>query len=422
MHDFHYRNNRLYCEKVDVSELAARFGTPLYVYSHHTIIDHYLKLKKAFSALKPLICFSVKSNSNLTILKSLVGHGAGLDIVSGGELYRARKIGAPAERIVYASVGKTRNEIEEAVRAGIFAFNVESLNELGLISEVAAYLKKDARVCLRLNPNVDPHTHHYITTGTAENKFGIDFEMARIIFLNRNHFDRVKFVGLHVHLGSQITQAGPFLAALKKVCSFLERLKKMGIALECLNIGGGLGIIYKDESPQTAEAFAKRVIPALRKTGLKIILEPGRFIVGNAGVLIARVIYLKETKTKRFVIVDAGMNDLMRPSLYEAYHEISSVIKSQNQKSKSKDQKKSDVVGPICESSDFLAKNRDLPFFESGDLLAIFGAGAYGFSMSSNYNSRCRAAEVMVKGDHYYLIRARETFEDLTRLEKIVSL
>ncbi len=422
MHDFHYKNNRLYCEKVDVSELAARFGTPLYVYSHHTIMDHYLKLKKAFSVLKPLICFSVKSNSNLTILKSLVDQGAGLDIVSGGELYRARKIGTPPERIVYASVGKTENEIEEAMRAGIFAFNVESLNELGLISEVAARLKKDARACLRLNPNVDPHTHRYITTGTIENKFGIDFEMARIIFLNRSHFKRVKLVGLHVHLGSQITQAQPFLAALKKVCVFLDMLKKMGIALECLNIGGGLGIIYKDESPQTAEMFAKQVIPILKKTGLKIVLEPGRFIVGNAGILVAKVIYLKETKTKRFVIVDTGMNDLMRPSLYEAYHEVVPVVNLENQKSGAETLKKSDVVGPICESSDFLAKNRDLPIFEPGDFLAVLGAGAYGFSMSSNYNSRCRAAEVMVKGDRYFLIRARETLADLTRLEKVLSL
>lgn len=419
MHDFHYRDNRLYCENIEVAKLAAQFGTPLYVYSRHTIIDHYLKLKKAFADLKPLICFSVKSNSNLTILKTLVSRGAGLDIVSGGELYRAKKIGIDPQKIVYASVGKTEKEIKEAVRASIFAFNVESLQEMGLISDIAARLKKDARVCLRLNPNIDPHTHRYITTGTVESKFGVDFEMARIIFLNRNNFKRVKLVGLHVHIGSQITQVKPFLAALKRVCAFIDILKKMGVVLECLNIGGGLGIIYKDEKPQTAQEFASVVVPILKKTGFKIILEPGRFIVGNAGILVTKVIYLKDTSAKRFVIVDAGMNDLMRPSLYEAYHEIAPLDKN-----KFKDQalKESDVVGPICESGDFLAKNRELPCFESGDLLAVFGAGAYGFSMASNYNSRCRPAEVMVKGNHDYLIRRREVLADLTRQEKVLDL
>lgn len=419
MHDFHYRDNRLYCENIEVAKLAAQFGTPLYVYSHHTIIDHYLKLKKAFADLKPLICFSAKSNSNLTILKTLVSRGAGLDIVSGGELYRAKKIGVDPKKIVYASVGKTEKEIEEAVRASIFAFNVESLQEMGLISEVATRLKKDARVCLRLNPNIDPHTHRYITTGTVESKFGVDFEMARIIFLNRNNFKGVKLVGLHVHIGSQITQVKPFLAALKRICAFIDILKKMGVVLECLNIGGGLGIIYKDEKPQTAKEFASVVMPILKKTGLKIILEPGRFIVGNAGILVTKVIYLKDTSVKRFVIVDAGMNDLMRPSLYEAYHEIAPLDKN-----KFKDQalKESDVVGPICESGDFLAKNRELPCFESGDLLAVFGAGAYGFSMSSNYNSRCRPAEVFVKGNRCYLIRSREVLADLTRQEKVLDL
>lgn len=422
MHDFHYRNNRLYCENIEVAKLAAQFGTPLYVYSHHTVIDHYLKLKKAFADLKPLICFSAKSNSNLTILKILANRGAGLDIVSGGELYRAKKIGVDPKKIVYASVGKMENEIKEALQASIFAFNVESLQELGLISDVAVRLKKDARVCMRLNPNIDPHTHRYIMTGTVESKFGVDFEMARIIFLNRNNFKGVKLVGLHVHIGSQITQVKPFLAALKRACGFIDMLKKMGVVLECLNIGGGLGIIYKDEKPQTAEEFASVVMPILKKTGLKIILEPGRFIVGNAGILVTKVIYLKDTSVKRFVIVDAGMNDLMRPSLYEAYHEIFPLVKSPDKIPATKNQKRSDVVGPICESSDFLAKNRELPCFESGDLLAVFGAGAYGFSMSSNYNSRCRSAEVLVKGNRCYLIRRREVLSDLIRQEKVFDL
>lgn len=418
MHDFKYQGNDLYCEDVRIAELALKFGTPLYVYSHHTLIDHFLKLKRSFSRVRPLICFSVKSNSNLSILKALVQRGAGLDIVSGGELYRAKKIGADPKKIVYASVGKTRQEIEEAIRYGILFFNVESLQELGLISEAASRLKKEARVCVRINPNIDPHTHRYITTGTVESKFGVDFDTARIMFLNKENFRNVRLCGLHVHIGSQITFVDPFLSALKRVCSFIEELKRMGIALEWLNIGGGLGIIYKEERPQTAQEFAAHVIPILKKTGLKIILEPGRFIVGNAGVLVTRVLYVKDTPMKRFVVVDAGMNDLIRPSLYGAYHEVQALDKNKMQAGPS--MKKSDVVGPICESGDFLANDRPMPLFDSGELLAVMGAGAYGFSMSSNYNSRRRAAEVMVKGDRFYLIREREKFEDLIRKERVV--
>jgi len=421
MHDFRFKNNELYCESVPVKELALKFGTPLYVYSRKTLIGHYKKLKKAFSELDPLICFSVKSNSNLTILKTLVDEGAGLDVVSGGELFRAKKAGIDAKKIVYASVGKTASEIEEAVRMGILFFNVESLQELGAISETATRLKKKARVCVRLNPNVDPHTHRYITTGTIESKFGVDFDTARIIFLNRENFKNVDICGLHIHIGSQITQVGPFLAALKRVASFVLEIKKMGACLEWLNIGGGLGIIYNKEEPQTADEFASKVKPILKKIGLRVILEPGRFIVGNAGILVTRVIYVKENTVKRFVIVDAGMNDLIRPSLYDAYHEILPLRRSENQDPITEHRKKSDVVGPICESGDFLAKDRDLPASDSGDFLAVMSAGAYGFSMSSNYNSRRRSAEVMVSGAKYYLIRSRETFDDLTRLEKVIK-
>jgi diaminopimelate decarboxylase len=420
MHEFKYKNNELYCENVRIRDLAERFGTPLYVYSYKTLIDHYLKLKRAFAELNPLICFSVKSNSNLSILEALVDRGAGLDIVSGGELYRAKKIGVDPKKIVYASVGKTRQEIEEAICAGILFFNVESLQELGLISEVAIGLKKEARVCIRINPNIDPHTHRYITTATVESKFGVDFDTARIIFLNRDNFKNVKLMGLHVHIGSQITQVEPFLAALHRIVSFIDELKMMRIKLEWLNIGGGLGIIYKDEKPQTAGEFALNVVPLLKKTGLKIILEPGRFIVGNAGILATRVIYAKDTKAKRFVVVDAGMNDLIRPALYDAYHEILPVTSHQSQVTSQT--KKSDVVGPICESGDFLAKDRFLPLYDNGDLLAVMGAGAYGFSMASNYNSRRRPAEVLVKGRKSYLIRRRESFADLVKEEKVVSL
>lgn len=421
MHDFKFKDNRLFCEDTDVAALARRFGTPLYVYSRKTIVDHFLKLKRAFGPLRPLICFSVKSNSNLSILKTLVNQGAGLDIVSGGELSRAQKVHADPKTIVYAGVGKTGEEIEQALRAGILFFNVESLQELSLISDVAVFLKKEARVCVRINPHIQARTHRYITTGTEENKFGVDFETARIIFLNAESFKNVKLLGLHVHIGSQITDVEPFVAALRRIVSFVDHLNRIGVRLQWLNIGGGLGIIYKEERPQTAAEFAGRVTPLLRKTGLKIILEPGRFIVGNAGLLLTRVLYVKEARTRRFVIVDAGMNDLVRPPLYEAYHEIVPVGKTPGHRATKTLVKKSDVVGPICESGDFLAKDRMLPLFDSGELLAVMSAGAYGFSMASNYNSRPRAPEVLVKGRRSYLIRRRETFADLIRQEKIIS-
>lgn len=420
MHDFKFKNNRLYCENVAVDELAEKFSTPLYVYSHKTITDHYLKLKRALSVLRPLICFSVKSNSNLSILRTLVKKGAGLDIVSGGELYRALKAGSDPSKIVYAGVGKTKEEITDAVRAGILFFNVESLQELSVISEVATRFKREVRACIRINPNIDPHTHKYITTGTIESKFGVDFDMARIIFLNRDNFTGVKVCGIHVHIGSQITEVGPFLATLKSVLKFIDELVSSGIKIEWLNIGGGLGIIYDKERPQTADEFASKVVPILKGRNLKIILEPGRFIMGNAGILVTKVLYLKDSPKKVFAVVDAGMNDLIRPSLYESYHEIAPVNKSGM--SGDACSVKTDVVGPICESGDFLAKDRQLPCFEQGDLLAVMGAGAYGFSMSSNYNSRRRCAEVVVKGSRYFLVRSRETYNDLIRLEKSVDL
>lgn len=420
MHFFSYKKDELYCEDVRLSDLAERFGTPLYVYSQRTILDHYGKLKKAFASLKPLICFSVKSNSNLSILRLLVRNGSGLDIVSGGELYRALKAGVASERIVYAGVGKTRKEILDSLRAGILFFNVESLQELSLISEVATGLGKTARVCLRINPHVDPHTHRYITTGTIESKFGIDIEMARIIFFNRKNFRGVSLEGVHVHIGSQITQAAPFLAALRRILGFIDELKAKDIRVKWLNIGGGLGIIYKNEEPQTADAFARSVVPLLKKSGLNIILEPGRFIVGNAGVLLTRVIFVKDASAKRFVIADAGMNDLVRPSLYEAFHEIWPLHRGD--RVRKTELKRADVVGPICESGDFLAKDRFLPLYEPGKILALMSAGAYGFSMSSNYNSRRRAAEVLVCGDRFELIRRREGLRDLSRGERIVEL
>ncbi|MDD5130244.1 MAG: diaminopimelate decarboxylase [Candidatus Omnitrophica bacterium] len=410
MHDFKYKNNKFYCEDVKVEDLAKKFGTPLYVYSYRTLTDHYLKLKSAFSEINPLICYSVKANSNLSILKALIAKGAGLDIVSGGELFRAQKAGCPAQKIVYASVGKTDQEIAAAISKGILFFNVESLAELKNINRIAKSLNKITRVAIRINPDVEAKTHKYISTGKITNKFGIDLVSAYKILLLRKNFKNLKICGLHIHIGSQITKSEPFVEAIKKVSYFIRRLKDQGISLEYLNIGGGLGIIYDHEDPQTAQIYAGQILPLLKRTGLKIIMEPGRFIVGNAGILVVKVLYIKNTPKKKFIIVDGGMNDLIRPALYSAYHNIWPLTKVSGAQ-------KADVVGPICESGDFLAKERLIAKVKEGDYLAVMSAGAYGFSMSSNYNSRLRAAEVMVSGNKAAVIRKRETLQDLIRNE-----
>ncbi len=416
MHDFKYLGNYLYCEKVKLQELAEKFGTPLYVYSYNTLIDHYLKLKAAFKPVNPLICYSVKANSNLAILKALVEKGSGLDIVSGGELYRALKAGCPAERIVYASVGKTDKEIEEAVSKGILFFNVESKSELQNINRIAGKLKKRANVAIRINPDVEPKTHKFITTGKLTNKFGIDLKSAYDMLLLSGHYPNLDISGLHIHIGSQITEGDSFVAAITKVINFIGELKKAGVKLKYLNIGGGLGIVYDGEKPQTADKYAKKVLPILKKTKLKIIMEPGRFIVGNAGILIAKVLYVKATPKKKFVIVDGGMNDLIRPSLYGAYHQINPLYVEDD---KNIELEKVDVVGPICESGDFFAKERKIAKVIEGDYIAVMSAGAYGFSMSSNYNSRRKACEIMVKGDKVFEIRKRDSYEDLVRNEVV---
>ena len=416
MHEFKFRRNYLYCEGIKVLDLAKRFGTPLYIYSYKTLIDHYLKLKSAFSQINPLICYSVKANSNLAILKALVDKGAGLDIVSGGELFRAIRVGCPADRIVYASVGKTDKEIGEAIKRKILFFNVESLPELENINRIAKRLNRITNVAIRINPDVEPKTHRFITTGKITNKFGIDFKSAYRILLLRDDFSHLRITGLHIHIGSQITESAPYVAAITKMAGFIVQLKRKGINLEYLNIGGGLGIIYDKEAPQTAKRFAQKVMPLLRKTGLKIILEPGRFIVGNAGILVAKVLYVKTTPKRKFIIVDSGMNDLIRPALYGAYHQI---LPLRNTQYAIRNTEKVDVVGPICESADFFAKDRKLPKVKEGDYLAIMSAGAYGFSMSSNYNARPRAEEVMVVKDRAFVIRKREVYEDLARNELI---
>jgi len=413
MHYFSYQKKELYCEEIPLSFLAKKFGTPLYVYSKKTILEHFYKIKKAFSQINPLICYSAKANSNLSILKLLVKEGGGLDIVSGGELFKAKIVKCSPKKIVYASVGKKEEEIKEAIDYGILLFNVESERELIRINLIAEKKKKKVDVALRINPDIKAFTHRYITTAEKETKFGIDIKTAKRIFSSRNNFPYVNISGLHIHIGSQITKSIPFIKAIKKTLPLIEEAKKAKINLRYFNIGGGLGIVYNRERPQTAEEFAKKTLPLLKKTNLKIILEPGRFIVGNAGVLLTQVLYIKDTPYKRFIIVDAAMNDLIRPALYNAYHKIVPLIKKNV-----KIEKKADIVGPICETSDFLGKDRNLNV-EEKDYLAILGCGAYGFSMSSNYNCRPRAAEVLVDKDKVFLIRERETYNDLIKKERI---
>jgi diaminopimelate decarboxylase len=412
---FGYKNNRLFAEDVDVNTLAARYGTPLYVYSKRTMVEHFRKIVDAFTGMDALICYSVKACSNIAILKAMEVEGAGFDIVSGGELFRALKTGVDPRKIVYAGVGKTKEEIKYALKTGILMFNVESAEELQSINAVAKSMNKKADVALRINPDVEPHTHDYVATGRKESKFGIDIVLARTLFGAARKYRHINLIGVDMHIGSQITTLEPYLEAIKKVGAFIQELRADGAAIEYFNIGGGLGIIYSEEKPATADSFANAIKPLLAGLNLRIILEPGRFIVGNGGILVASVVYNKKGRSKNFLIVDAGMNDLIRPSLYGAYHRILPVNATKELKGKLE---LYDIVGPICESADFLGKDRHLPHLESGDLIAVRSAGAYCFAMSSNYNSRPRAAEVMVSGSKASLIRKRETWEDLVELEK----
>lgn len=414
MHRFAYRNNKLQCENMSVRNIAERFGTPFYLYSHETLIDHYVRIKEAFKKVNPLICFSMKANSNLAVLASLVSRGAGLDIVSGGELYKALRVGCPPERIVYASVGKRPDEIKEAMKRNILLFNVESEAELSIINTIAGGLGMRVSVVLRLNPDVAVETHRHITTGRDKNKFGIDFKTARTVLKNARRYSHLKISGVHIHIGSQIVKSDPFVKAVKKTLKFVDNTN---IPFEYFNIGGGLGIVYHKERPQTSVQFAKKILPYFKGRNFRLILEPGRFIAGNSGILVTRVVYIKKNSSgKHFAIVDAGMNDLIRPSLYNAYHEVMPVVGSKNRAVK---YIRYDVVGPICETGDFLAKDRRLPMLRQGDLLAVMGVGAYGFTMASNYNSRPRIREIMVLKGKAYVVKERETYRDLIRGERV---
>jgi diaminopimelate decarboxylase len=413
MHEFHYKNGELYCEDVPVQAVARRVGTPFYLYSSTTLANHFRAFDEAFSGVPHLICFAVKANPSMAVLRLLCREGAGADIVSGGELYRALRAGIDPKKIVYAGVGKRRDEIEYALKMDILMFNVESGEELVAIDRAAGEMRTRARIALRVNPDIDPRTHPYISTGLKENKFGIAIDRALEQYQIAQSLPNVDIIGVHQHIGSQITEIQPFVDALTRVTAFVGDLRQVGINIQYLNIGGGLGISYKDETPPLPKDMAKAIRPLLTRCGCTIVMEPGRAIVGNAGILVTSVLYHKQSE-KSFLIVDAGMNDLIRPSLYEAYHEIQPVSLPVASR-----QVVVDIVGPICESGDFLAKDRAIPEMKQSELLAVMGAGAYGFSMSSNYNSRPRAAEVMVRGNEYFVVRERETYNDLVRGEKL---
>lgn len=430
---FRYVRGELMAEEVPVRELADRHGTPLYVYSARTILEHYRKLRDAFVevpglARPPLICYSVKANSNLSILNLMKDEGAGFDVVSGGELFRTLKVGADPSKIVFAGVGKTDEEITQALEKGILLFNVESEEELANLDRLAGALGRTAPAALRVNPDVDPQTHTYISTGKKETKFGVDLERAKKILEGARKLRHVRLAGLHVHIGSQITKVDPYVETLQRILGFLPECRARGAAIEWLDIGGGFGIWYKDKTARPAREIAQAVVPILARTGCSVILEPGRFIVGNAGILLTRVVYVKESGEKKFVICDAGMNDLVRPTLYGAYHRIWPARTEASVSGEPPDEEAwtgpavvTDVVGPICESGDFFAKERRLPPLRRGDLVAVFSAGAYGFAMASNYNSHPRPCEVLVSGSNERVVTARETYEDLVRHERIVS-
>ncbi len=413
MHHFTYRDNELYCEDVPVRLIAESIGTPFYLYSHATLKRHFLIFNDAFEGLDRLVCYSAKANTNLAILKLFESLGSGLDIVSGGELYRGLKAGFSPDKIVYSGVGKRIDEIDYALEAGILMFNVESLEELELINERAGALKTKAPVAIRVNPDVDPKTHPYISTGLNKNKFGIDRKTAIEGYNKARRLKHIKVLGIDCHIGSQITDVKPFIEALQSLKDLIDEINKMGLKIKFLDMGGGLGITYDHESPPHPKDYARAIAASLKGTRLKLILEPGRVIVGNAGILVTKVLFRKSGMVKEFVIADAGMNDLMRPTLYNAFHAIEPVASLEGRLITA------DVVGPICESGDFLALDRKIPDVATGDLLAVMSAGAYGFSMSSNYCSRLRVAEVMVKDDRFYVVRDRESYMDLVNGESV---
>ncbi len=425
VHSFRYRDGQLHCEDVDLGRVAEKFGTPLYIYSAGTILDHYRRLDAALAPLDHLICYAVKANSNRAILKLLAEEGAGFDIVSGGELYRVLAAGGDPAKCTFAGVGKSFDEIQYALEKRVYSFNVESEAELEYIDRIAGAKNLRASIALRANPNVDPRTHEYISTGSRENKFGIALDRIAAVYEGAAKMHNIDIVGVQMHIGSQITEVAPFADAIKKVAPIVRDLKSK-YAIKFFSIGGGLGIVYESSFASgsrdwwnadhetsakhqlSIQEYVDAILPPLGKLKLQILVEPGRLLVGNAGVLLTRVRYIKRTGPKKFAIVDAGMNDLIRPALYHSYHEIIPVRELNNP-----GHEKIDIVGPVCESGDFFALDREMPEVREGDLLAIMSAGAYGFVMASNYNSRSLPAEALVRGDEFALIRKRQTNKDL---------
>ncbi len=421
MNEFSYKNGSLYAENVPVKTLVEKFGSPLYIYSKNHFLGQFDAIKKAFAELKPIVCYAIKANANFGIMQEMAKAGAGVDTTSRGEIARAIKAGADPKKIVFAGVGKRDDEIEYALEVGILMFTVESEAELDAINAVAAKRKQVAPIALRIDPDVDPKTHKHISTGKRENKFGIDIARAQAAISQVKGLKNLKLMGLHMHIGSQITEFDKHGEAIDKVSALIKFAKEQGMPLEYLDVGGGYGIAYKPEQgegPSITE-FAKNMIPRIKATGLKLVMEPGRYICGNGGILVTRVLYDKPSGDKNFLVVDAAMNDLIRPSIYEAYHKIWPVDANLavDAPLDAKAGVKYDVVGPICESTDFLAKERMLPKSKRGDLLAVFSAGAYGYAMSSTYNQRPRVAEIIVDGNKFWLSRQRETLEDLTRAD-----
>lgn len=418
MNHFEYRSGELFAEGVPVRRIAREVGTPAYVYSLATLTRHYRVFDRAFARIPHFICFAMKANSNLAVLRAFAKEGSGFDIVSGGELFRALKAGADPKKIVFSGVGKKKDELEYALNTGILMFNVESEQELALLNEVARSLGKRAPISLRVNPDVDPKTHPYISTGMKKSKFGIDIKRSMEIYKKALSLSNLEVIGVDCHIGSQLTSVLPFVAALSRVREYLDKvlvgyLRKEGANIRYLDLGGGLGIRYKDEEPPQPDEYAAALIRGLEGLDVTLILEPGRVIVGNAGILVTEVLYMKETDEKKFVVVDGGMNDLIRPALYGSYQAIRPVVERKAEVILA------DVVGPICESGDFFARDREIPRPQPGDLLAVMSAGAYGFAMASNYNAHPRPPEVLVDGDNFYVVRARESLEDLIRGEVI---
>ncbi|MCF8055451.1 MAG: diaminopimelate decarboxylase [Desulfocapsa sp.] len=417
MNHFEYKNGELFCEDVSVGTIAKEVGTPFYLYSRATLVRHFQAFDSGFDTIDHITCFAVKSCSNIAVLSLFSGLGGGADIVSGGELYRALQAGIDPKRIIYSGVGKTEEELRYGLESGILLFNVESEQELHRLNKVAADMAVKAPIAFRVNPDVDPKTHAYISTGLAKNKFGIPINEALDLYVQAAAMESIEVQGVSCHIGSQLTLISPFVEALRKVKAFVEKLAEKGITIDYIDLGGGVGITYDDETPPHPKEYAKAIREELSGLQATLIFEPGRVIVGNAGILVTEVQYTKTNrggeKEKNFVVVDAGMNDLTRPSLYGAFHAVAPVEK------KNAAMEVVDIVGPICETGDFLAKDRTFPHVDQGDLLAVMSAGAYGFTMASNYNSRPRVAEVMVSGDQFAVIRRRETMESLIQGESV---